>query len=286
MTEPDLPTRLAVLPHGVEITYEVTGQGPRLVFIHGAMGDLRSWDAQWGIFTQHFTCLRYSRRYNYPNCNSMPSPNYSALTDSQDLHALLNHLSWNQVILVGSSYGSFAALAFAVEQPQRCIALALSEPPMMKYANHSARGRAVAQQFAIETIAPANAAFARGEDELAARIMTGGINGAASAVLTPEAMQKRMQSILAMKMLAMSSDEFPLIEPHALAALTMPILLIAGQNTPDIHAEIFRNVCAAMPQAHAKWIEGSGHSTSRDQPQIFNQCVRQFLETYVSTANA
>jgi pimeloyl-ACP methyl ester carboxylesterase len=92
------------------------------------------------------------------------------------------------------------------------------------------------------------------------------------------ALARRMQNLLAMRMLALSSDEFPLLAPADLAALAMPVLLMAGRQTPAIHAEIFRNVCAAMPQARQIWIERSGHSTSNDNPASFNDTVLAFLQ--------
>jgi pimeloyl-ACP methyl ester carboxylesterase len=276
----------ARLPDGVELAYERAGQGPRLIFIHGVMGDWRSWDAQWPLFTASFECVRYSRRYNYPNQNRMPSPDHSAVNDAQDLHGLLDHLGWESAILVGSSYGSFTALMLAATQPQRCHALALSEPPMMRYATLSESGRAAEARFRSETITPANAAFRRGDDELAARIMTGGISGATSPVLNSAAMQRRLQNVRAMKMLALSSDEFPWIAPARLAALPMPVLLMAGQNTPAIHAEIFHNVCTAMPQAEVAWIAGAGHASSRDNPDQFNHTVLDFLHREMFHDNA
>jgi pimeloyl-ACP methyl ester carboxylesterase len=270
----------ARLPGGVELAYERAGRGRHLVFIHGVMGDWRSWDPQWPEFSAQFDSMRYSRRYNHPNCNTMPSPDHSAVHEAQDLLGLLDHLGWDRAILVGSSYGSFAALMLAVQHPLRVQALALSEPPMMRYARRSEAGRVAEDRFRAETIEPANAAFRRGEDELAARIMTGGINGAGAPALEPAAMQRRLQSLQAMKVLALSSDEFPWIEPQQLAALPMPVLMLAGRQTPVIHAEIFRNVCAAMPQAEVQWIEDSGHATSRDNPAQFNRCVLDFLHRH------
>lgn len=268
----------ARLPNGVELAYERAGRGPRLVFIHGVMGDWRSWDPQWDAFNVRYDCVRYSRRYNHPNRNAMPSPDHSALLEAEDLAGLLDHLGWASAVLVGSSYGAFAALALAVAAPQRCRALALSEPPMLRYAALSAAGREAEARFRADTIVPANAAFRRGDDELGARIMTGGINGAAAPVLAPAAMRRRLQNVQAMKMLALSTDEFPWLAPERLAALPMPVLLMAGCETPAIHAEVFRNVCAAMPQAEVAWIPQSGHATPRDNPADFNQRVLDFLQ--------
>ncbi len=202
--------------------------------------------------------------------------------EAEDLRELLDHLRWTRAVLVGSSYGSFTALAFAVRYPQRCAALALSEPPMMKYAQHSAAGRLAEAQFRAEVIEPANAAFRRGDDEAGARIMTGGINGATAEALTPDAMARRLQNIRAMKTLAMSSDEFPWIAPELLAALRMPVQLLAGARTPPIHAEVFRNVCAAMPQAERAWVPDARHGTSRDNPAFFNATVLDFLARHVA----
>lgn len=282
LAPPDTSAALQVarLPSGVELAHDVAGQGPPLVFIHGVMGDWRSWDPQWPAFTARFRCVRYSRRYNHPNRNTMPSPDHSALHEAEDLLGLLDHLGWERAILVGSSYGSFAALALALRHPQRCAALALSEPPMMKYAQRSGAGRETEARFRAEVIEPANAAFRRGDDEAGARIMTGGINGQSVATLTPEAMQRRLQNIGAMKTLALSRDEFPWLPPEQLAALPMPVLLMAGERTPPIHAEIFRNVCAAMPQAERVLIAGAGHGTSRDNPAAFNARVLDFLDRH------
>lgn len=284
LVSPDAPAtlRVARLPSGVALAHDVAGQGPPLVFIHGVMGDWRSWDAQWPAFTARHRCLRYSRRYNHPNHNTMSSPDHSALHEAQDLLGLLDHMGWERAILVGSSYGAFVALALAVQHPQRCTALALSEPPMMKYAQHSTAGREAEARFRADVIEPANAAFRRGDDETAARIMTGGINGQGVVTLTPEGMLRRLQNIIAMKTLALSSDEFPWLAPERLAALAMPVLLLAGERTPPIHAEIFRNVCATMPRADQVIVPDAGHGTSRDNPAFFNATVLDFLERHAT----
>ena len=96
-------------------------------------------------------------------------------------------------------------------------------------------------------------------------------------------MARRLQNIRAMKMLALSSDEFPWIEPTRLAAISMPVLLLAGRHTAPIHAEIFRNVCHAMPQAQVQWITNAGHGASRDNPEQFNQVVFDFLHHHAHT---
>lgn len=282
----DLTPTAWALPNGVQLHTVREGQGTPLIFIHGAMGDWRSWTAQWPAFTPHFDCVSYSRRYSFPNHNPMPSPDHGALHEAQDLRLLLDAMGIAHAVLVGSSYGAFTALALAVQSPERTLAVVAVEPPMMKYAHHTAEGHAVAQAFRREVIEPANAAFRSGEDERAAQIMTGGINGAQASVNTGLAMQRRLQNLRAMKMLALSSDEFPLLGPEQLRSLSMPVLLLAGRQTQPVHKTIFDNVCAAMPQAHHGWVEGAGHGVTREQAATFNRLALNFLATELSDRHA
>lgn len=274
----DLAPQAFRLPNGVELHGVFGGEGQRLVFIHGAMGDWRSWQPQWDDFSARYACLSYSRRYSFPNRNDMASPHHSAIDEAEDLRLLLDDLGWDRVILVGSSYGGFTALALALADPGRVLAVVAVEPPMMRYAHLTEAGRQVAEEFRTRTIEPANAAFRRDQDELAAQIMTGGINGGASPLNGGEAMRRRLQNMRAMKMLALSSDEFPWVEPARLAALPMPVLLMSGADTPPVHRAIFDNLCPAMPQAEVLRVPGAGHGVSRDQAAVFNAHVLDFLQ--------
>ncbi len=272
------------LPNGVELHTVRAGHGAPLVLIHGAMGDWRGWGAQWPALTPHFDCIAYSRRYSHPNRNDMPSPDHGAFHEAEDLALLLDAMDIREpVILVGSSYGGFVALALAARHPERVRAVVAVEPPMMKYAERHARGAPVVQAFRRDVIEPARIAFAAGDDLKASQIMTAGIGGAGAPPAGSEAMTRRMQNMRAMKMLNLSSDEFPWIAPETLQALPMPVMLLSGANTPPVHAAIFEAVCEAMPAARVHKVPGSGHSVSREQPEAFNALALDFLASYMST---
>lgn len=265
------------LPNGVQLHLVQGGAGPDLVFVHGVMGDWLSWSPQWTEFCGRFRCTTYSRRYNHPNRNLMASPRHSAVVEADDLLLLLDALGLARAALVASSYGAFIALALAVRHPQRVSALVAVEPAMLCYAEFSEAGRQALQRFRHEVIEPANAAFRRGDDRQGAALMTGGIHAAGSSALQGEALQRRLANARAMRMLALSENEFPLLPPPALASLAMPVLLVSGMDTPAIHAEVFRNVCAAMPQAQVARLPAAGHAVARDQPQLFNRLALEFL---------
>lgn len=271
------PLQRLTLPSGVELHYVQAGAGEPLLFVHGVMGDWRSWAPQWPAFTPHYRCLSYSRRYNHPNRNDMPSPDHSALVEAEDLLGLLDALELPRANFIASSYGAFVVLALAVAHPERVQAIAAVEPAMMGYAAFSDGGRREWQRFREAVVEPANAAFGAGDDARGALLMSGGIHHAGSSALEHEAMQRRLQNARAMRMLALSSDEFPLLPPERLAALRMPMLLLTGERTPAVHAEVFLNVVAAMPQAQSARVATAGHAVARDRPADFNERVLGFL---------
>lgn len=273
----DIPPKPVELPTGATLNYIRDGAGDPLVFIHGAMGDYRSWRPQWTHFTTRFDCISYSRRYSFPNPNELTTHDHNALVDAADLEALLDALSLDSAILVGSSYGGFTALAMAARAPERVKAVVSVEAPMMRYAALTEEGTLISEAFLESAARPARAAFIRGDDVEGVRLLTGGISGRAPEAIPAAVLDRRMTNVRAARSLALSDDEFPWIEPERLAALPMPILLMSGAETAPVHAAIFRNLCTAMPQAKVRIIPRSGHSVSQEQAEQFNSEVMAFL---------
>ncbi len=270
------------LPNGIELNYVREGHGPVVIFIHGAMGDYRAFAPQWEAFTKRFDCISYSRRYSFPNNNALTTRDHSALVDAADLEGLMDALGIDQAFLVGSSYGGFTALAMALRAPQKVAAVVSVEAPMMRYAEADPEGAEIVRAFKETTAEPARAAFERGEGELGVRLLTGGIVGEAPSAVPDHVMKRRLVNLAAAKSLALSDDEFPMLDREALAALPMPVFLLSGAKTAPIHAAIFKAVRAVMPQAKAMIFEGSGHSVSQQAAEVFNRHVLAFLSEHAS----
>ncbi len=285
MTLRDMTPTPVALPNGIILNYIREGAGQPLILIHGAMGDFGSWEPQWREFTQHYDCISYSRRYSDPNPNELTSRNHSALVDAEDLKGFMDALNINTAILVGSSYGGFTALAMAVRSPKRVSAVVAVEAPMMRYAFKSKHGRNIAQAFLAAADDPAREAFEKGDDELGVRILTAGIIGKDASDIPTQVMERRMRNAKAARSLSLSQDEFPLLDETELAALNMPVLLMKGGETADVHSVIFDEVAKAMPQATSMVIEGSGHSVSQQRPTLFNSQVLKFLDEQLSSQN-
>ncbi|MEZ5652883.1 MAG: alpha/beta hydrolase [Burkholderiaceae bacterium] len=268
------------LASGVTINYARAGSGPALFFIHGAMGDWRMWASQWEPFTAQFDCISYSRRYTQPNSNPLLTDDHSAFVDAEDLLGIMDGLGIEKAVLVGSSYGGFTALALAVQAPERVLAVVSVEAPMMRYGQMTEAGAKVVQEHLETSSWPARDAFLRGDDRQGVAILTGGIMGIAPEDIPADVLERRMGNALSARSLSVSRDAFPLIEPDALAALPMPVLLVSGAKTAPIHAAVFAQVRAAMPDASVSMIPDAGHSVALQQPQAFNAAVLAFLERH------
>lgn len=110
----------------VELDYELAGEGPPLVLIHGWTHDLRSWDLQATALQPHFTVLRYDRR-GWGGSGGHPD----ITLDPVDLDRLMEALELESAFVVGHSQGADVALRLALAHPERIAALGLygSPPP-------------------------------------------------------------------------------------------------------------------------------------------------------------
>lgn len=267
-----------VLDNGLVFHHAEAGQGAPLVFLHGVLGDWRTWAPQWEALVPHYRCISYSRRYSVPNGNRVPSPDHSALAEADDLDALLTQWQTTPAILVGASYGGYTALALAARRPERVRALVLVEPPLMALADTSEEGRRERQRFDQEIRLPARRCFEQGDDEQAVWLLTEGILGRGDLTAqTRAAMARRLENAESLRRVTLSSNEFPALDMGRLAALEVPVLLLSGEHTPPIHDLVFRALCQALPRAESRKVPGAGHGVARDTPDLFNALVLDFL---------
>lgn len=262
----------------IDIHYAEGGRGRPLVFVHGGFGDWLSWAPQWPAFVPHFRCITYSRRYSTPNGNRSTETDHSVVAEARDLEALLDVWDVESPILVGTSYGAYTILQLASTSDRKIGALALTEPPVLPFADLVPGGCAARIAFEDDVLRPANEAFANGETDRAVKLLTMGINGGAPGEATSAyGIARRLQNAEAMRALSVSSCAYPALNTGKLRALEVPTLLLSGQNTQPIHTAIFQSLCELMPQAESVRVPDSGHGVHRDNPAAFNEIVLQFL---------
>src|SRR3984957_15484717 len=121
MSIPETTTKTLPRP-GARLAYQVTGDGPAVVLVHGFGLDLRMWDPQVEPLAARFRVVRYDcRGFGAPGPFDCAVP----YTHAGDLLALLDHLAIRDAVLVGLSFGGRVVLQTALAAPARVRGVAL-----------------------------------------------------------------------------------------------------------------------------------------------------------------
>ena len=274
---PPEPTKILV--NGVELHYISAGAGEPVILLHGGQGDYRSWAPQIAELSRYYHVISYSRRYNFPNQNPQTVDDFSVNTEAADLAAFIKALRLKKVNLVGTSMGAATALALALEHPKMVRSLVLAEPPILAWAKHF-QGGALYDDFMRRIQDPASEAFAAGNDEAAMRFFVDGFGTAGRFDgLSPEARLGVMQNATFFKMMTHSRNPYPELLPGRLRRLDMPVLVITGEKTIEIHRRINEELTKMIPRARSATIPAAGHGSPRENPGAFTEVVENFLET-------
>src|SRR6516164_1784545 len=96
--------------NGLEIHYEVQGEGPPIVFIHGLGATSNVWYAQRTVFSKYYRVITYDRSGS--GRSQRASAAYSIDAWSEELAGLLDLLAVPRAVVVGHSLGSMVAQRF------------------------------------------------------------------------------------------------------------------------------------------------------------------------------
>jgi esterase len=200
------------------------------------------------------------------------------LIDAGDLAALISKLGLIKVHLIGTSYGSFTALAYALTHQNVVQSMALAEPPILQWVTADSRGANLYEEFMSTVQQPAREAFNRGENEAAMRLFIDAfdVKGTFDA-LPNERRRAVMDNALFFRASALSSDPFPNISKKAVSSLRMPILIIKGERTDELHRMVCDELGRVLPNAKRITIPNAGHGSPRQNPEAFNKAIEDFL---------
>jgi pimeloyl-ACP methyl ester carboxylesterase len=113
-----------VAANGIDIYYERSGAGPRLLFLNGSGATLETSALLIKPFTEHFDVAAHDQRGL--GKTSAPSGAYTMADYAADAIALIDHLGWDSCRVFGVSFGGMVGQEFAVTVPDRVERLALS----------------------------------------------------------------------------------------------------------------------------------------------------------------
>lgn len=109
----------------IDLYYERSGQGPRLLFISGTGGDLRLKPNVFdGPLPKHFDTLAYDQRGL--GRSSKPDRPYSMAEYAEDAARLVERIGWGSALVIGVSFGGMVAQELAINHPHMVEGLVLA----------------------------------------------------------------------------------------------------------------------------------------------------------------
>lgn len=243
--------------NGIEIDYEVTGQGPIILLSHGYGSTRHMWDDQHRALADRWRVVSWDMRGHGETESPADPRQYSAALTVADMRALLRHVGAERAVVGGLSLGGYVSLAFAVSHPEMVRALVICDSGP-GYRNDAAR--AAWNQRAHERAA---ALEARGLDALARRSRE-----------TQQAVHRSAQGLAHAARGMLAQEDARVID--ALPSIRVPTLIVVGdQDEPFLAPSEY--MAKKIAGARLAVIPGAGHSANLDQPEAFNRVLREFL---------
>ena len=255
-----------------DLYYEVTGSGPALLFAHGLGGNHLSWWQQVAHFAPHHTCVAFAHRGFAPSTAIMGGPDPADYAG--DLAALIDHLGFAEVRLVGQSMGGWTVLEYALAHPEKVKALVLSSTSgTLDRRGCDPSGGADYDAWAKD--AEARSAAGRTEGiHPAIGVATAGRSPALHLLYTSI---DSIAGTLDKEGLRAGLRRTAKRTLGELADFRVPTLLIAGSEDIVFPAVIAPAIAAALPCGDAYLIPHAGHSPYFTDAATFNGLVEGFL---------
>ena len=114
----------ATAPDGARIYYEVNGDGPAIVFVHGAGGNHAAWWQQVVALRGAYSVVTLDLRGFGRSDTDMEE--FDALAFPGDILAVLDDAGIERAVLAGQSVGASAAMKLAVAHPERVAGVVLA----------------------------------------------------------------------------------------------------------------------------------------------------------------
>ena len=242
-------------------------RGEPVVFLHGIGGQPELFGAQMAAFAATHRCIAWEMP-GYGRTSLPAETSFPALADA--LGRLMDRAAAPRAHLVGHSMGGMVALEFAARFPDRVLSLAIS--------GSSAAFGGPSGAWQAEFIAKRTKPLDEGKGM--AGIAAGVVDSLLGDAPEPEARPAAIAAMSAIPEPAYRAALACLVtfdRRDALAALAMPVLLLAGTRDTVASPELMKKMQAKIPGAQYGEIAGAGHLANVERPAAFNAALASFL---------
>ncbi|TMD91002.1 MAG: alpha/beta hydrolase [Chloroflexi bacterium] len=233
---------------GTQIAFDRSGAGPALVLVVGAFSDRSSTKKLALGLGSNFTIYEYDRRGRGDSDEVGP---YSIEREAEDLAAVIEAAGGSAYAFGHSSGGALVLEAAATGVPIR--GLTVYEPPYTK-----GPSQAVASRLAEMAEA------GRNSEAVEAFLALMGTPGGVVEQMKAGPYWGHMESFahtLAYEVTLCNGGSVP---AERLAKISAPTLALAGGSSPAWAGEAAKAIAAAVPNGHARVLDGQGHGVADD----------------------
>ncbi|MFE6282237.1 alpha/beta fold hydrolase [Streptomyces sp. NPDC057877] len=253
---------------GTSLYYERHGGGPAIMFVHGSGGHHAAWWQQVAALRDEFTVVTVDLRGFGRSDSSMPE--FDGQDFPGDVLAVLDHEDLTDVMLVGQSIGSVAALRAALLRPERVSSVVLghslggiSHPELRELA---AADRAEAVKLpVIDRLLTRS--FQTEHADLTFLFQQMGTFNAA-----------KMQDLRNLDTNGPSLDE--------IQSSGVRLAFLAGERDAVLTVRTVTRAHALLPGSHLEVVPGAPHSMYWETPELYNAAVARLRRTLTTPKEA
>lgn len=274
--------------NGVATYYERSGDGPPVVFIHGAGLDHRMWRPQIAALEAEYETVAYDYR-GHGGTEPTDREALSVGLLAEDLRALVQELGLDRPVLCGHSYGGLIAAEYAIRYPDDVAGLVFAD-------GRTDYGENVFEKMIVRI----NPVFERLEEIVGEKRID-----ATKQFISERVMDADQAPNEEIPELGMTRDEYTedardaapddltqkLLDAGIAYVGTsptdfhVPVLYAYGEMTANVIADKAERLERAPTDVRVEEIQGGGHGFPLEQPEAFVEVLREFLEEAFSEPN-
>ncbi len=261
--------------NGIEIHYEIQGKGDPLVLIMGLRRNIEWWYLQIPTLSKHFKVLAFDNRG--AGRSDKPKMDYSIRLFADDTVGLIESLGMKKAHILGLSMGGYIAQELAINYPHivKSLILACTGPGGKRAVLMSPERL---KKFTdIEGLTPEQILRKDMDIYFSDKFIQG----------FPEKIEKFVEiSLRYYQPLDAFERQFAACLKHdtvdRLNHITMPTLIMSGDDDPLVPPENSRILKELIPHAELDFFPGKRHCFFIEEAEQFNQKLISFLQSVKS----
>jgi pimeloyl-ACP methyl ester carboxylesterase len=261
--------------NGTPLHYEESGSGDPLVLVHGSWGEGETWGFVIPGFAESFRVVAYSRRGHGQSTG--PPDDGTVHDDVADLAALIEKLGLAPANLVANSFGACVAVRLAREHPELVRSVAAHEPPFLVLLALDPATMPLLEQT-MEDFGEVSRLLESGDYAGCAKRFVDTALGPGNWELFPAEIHEMFVRNAPTFGAELEDPDGMSIELESLAAVTAPMLLSNGDETPPMFPPIVEQLDRALPNARRHVFRGAGHVPHVTHPDDYVVVIRSFIQ--------